>query len=155
VKDIRPEREARSPVRRILVPILAALLVAAACGGEEPRRRVNRPQQPGTIEIGGEAARDHGMVTVTSPQQPLSVTAGEFYFEPTLLAGSPGLEIQVQVAAAAGTAHSFTLPEQQVDAEIAGSASAPITVRFPDSGIVRFYCRYHRDRGMVGGLVAA
>jgi plastocyanin len=135
--------------------VLTALLAAAACGEEAPRRRTVRPQQAGTIEIDGEAAEDHGMYSLTGAET-LSLTANDFYFEPTLITGPPGLQFQVELVTSGDTPHTFTLPEQEIDQQITGPGGVPaFTVTMPASGTVRFFCTFHRDRGMLGGLIAA
>ena len=142
------------PARRILSLVAAAALAAPACGAEEPPRSVDAPQAPRTIEIDGEEARDHGAYGVTSFEQ-VALIANDFYFEPTLITGPPGLAIEINVTSNVATRHTFTLPEQRIDEEIAGSGSgAAFGVTIPETGTVKFFCRYHRGQGMLGGLTA-
>ena len=140
------------PARRSLALVAAASLVASACGGEEPRRVVDPPQAPRTIQIDGEEARDHGAYGVTSFEQ-VAVTANDFYFEPTLITGPPGLELELTVASDVAARHTFTLPDQGIDQEVAAEGVA-IAVTIPESGTVKFFCTYHRGQGMLGGLTA-
>ena len=123
------------------------------------RRRGVRPgraaQAPSTIEIEGEAANDRGTSSATGSEQ-IAVEAGSFYFSPTLITGPPGQQIELAVTAAGdGGTHNISLPEQSIDQDLTPTAGASLQVTMPTSGTVVFFCSFHRDRGMLGGLTAA
>ena len=133
--------------------LLVVMLLAAGCGGDEPAPRPQRVQQPGTIEIDGQSATDRGLYSATGSEE-VAVAAGNYFFEPTVITGSPGLELQLAVSAASGR-HNLTLEAQEVDEELPAGSTVRVSVTVPESGTLVFYCAYHRDRGMVGGLTAA
>jgi plastocyanin len=44
------------------------------------------------------------------------------------------------------------LPEQSVDQDTQAGKNATVTVTFPQSGVLEFFCKYHRSSGMAGEL---
>ena len=137
------------------VLFLALALVATACGDEVTAPRREPPQAPRTIEINGEAAADHGTASIAG-QDAATLVAGDFYFEPTVLTGEPGqvVQVAVRVVEAAEETHNLTLTEQEIDQDL-GSTDTTVELTFPRTGVVAFFCKYHRDRGMLGALAAA
>jgi plastocyanin len=79
---------------------------------------------------------------------------GVFYMEPTVLTGTPGqsLTIDLHNESQNGTLHNFSLTEQSIDKDVQASEEADVTVTFPQSGFVEFFCKYHRSNGMAGEL---
>jgi plastocyanin len=77
-----------------------------------------------------------------------------FYMEPTVLMGSPGqsLTIELKNESKNGTLHNFSLTEQSIDMDVQAEQSGSVTVTFPQSGFLEFFCKYHRTIGMVGEL---
>jgi plastocyanin len=147
-------------VRRIVgAGLLSLALVAVACGGggassggaASPTPASPTEAEGGTRQIAGEQANDHGSKDVSGEQE-ATLEADDFYFEPTVLVGSPGQQLTIEVENEGNVAHTFTIDEQGVDEELSPGGSATVTVTFPDSGQVVFYCRFHRSQGMLGAL---
>jgi hypothetical protein len=42
----------------------------------------------------------------------------------------------------------------ELDDDVDAGRKATVSVRFPKSGLLQFYCKYHKNLGMVGGLRA-
>lgn len=140
---------------RLLAPLFLLALIAAGCDGEEPSANGggDAPAE-GTIEIGGVTANDRGSYSVTDFEK-VAVEAGSFYFEPTVVTGPPGLQIELDfVTDGEQPNHNVTLEEQQIVEEIPPDSIVGVFVTIPESGSVAFYCEYHRDQGMAGGLTA-
>lgn len=137
---------------RLLPAVLALAVVAASCGPEpDPGPR---PQAPGTVLLEGEAATDRGSVDVAEGQD-VELEAGDFYFEPTVWLGGPGATALVRITNATQTQHNITLSDLGIDEEIGPGQTVEVELTFPSSGTTVFFCSYHRDRGMLGALVAA
>ena len=51
--------------------------------------------------------------------------------------------------------HNFTLGAQQVNDDIAGHKTVDAKVTMPASGVLSFWCAYHKNLGMVGGLLVS
>ena len=105
----------------------------------------------GQITINGDAANDHGSADV-SGQDEFELEADDFYFDPTTLNGEAGQTLKIELKNEGAAEHNFTLEDQDIDQDIEEGEDATVTVTFPDSGILEFYCKYHRSSGMVGQL---
>jgi len=82
---------------------------------------------------------------------------GGWAFSPTILVGAPGQRLELTVRSPVGSKiyeapHNFTLEEQGISVDIAPGEQATVTVEFPDSGSLTFYCRRHVDEGQAGLL---
>lgn len=147
-------------VARAAAVFVAVALVAVSCGEGDGKPR---GQAPNTVVLEGQVANDHGSVSI-EPEEELTLEMGDFYFEPTVLIGPPGgprdvaavdgIQVFLSVRSAGQSEHNLTIPDQEVDLDIAPGEEMQALVTFPDSGTVVFTCKYHRDRGMVGALVA-
>jgi len=87
----------------------------------------------------------------------VEVEMDDFYFGPTVLTGSPGqkLTIELKNESKAGTLHNFTLSDQNIDQDVQADQSTEVTVTFPQSGFLEFFCKYHKSSGMVGELTTS
>lgn len=130
---------------------LALLLVATACGGDEDPAPA--PQPPNTVALDGEVANDRGSAHVDAEGE-AALETGEFFFAPTVLTGAADLDAVLEVRNGGAVRHNLTLPELGIDEDLDPGAAATIAVTFPRSGSTLFFCRFHRDRGMLGTLVA-
>ena len=146
--------------RRIVgASALALALLAAACGrgggggggGSSPTEQGGAGQGGGTLTIAGEQANDHGSSDVAGESE-ARLEADDFYFEPTVLVGTAGQRLTIEVENEGSATHTFTIDEQGIDEELSPGGSATVTVTFPDSGQLVFYCRFHRGQGMLGAL---
>jgi plastocyanin len=104
-----------------------------------------------TVTIAGQEATAHGSTSVAGSDQ-LDVAVGDFFFEPTVLEGEAGQALTVNLSNEGDAPHTFTVDELQVDQELQPGDSGTVDVTFPDSGALVFYCRFHADGGMLGGL---
>jgi plastocyanin len=105
----------------------------------------------GTIPIGDDQANDHGESDVTGKDE-LKIEQDDFYFEPTVVAGSAGQSLKIELDNEGSVQHTFTIDDQSIDVAVDAGADATVDVTFPDSGIVEFYCRFHHGSGMAGEL---
>jgi len=110
----------------------------------------------GTITVGSDTANNHGSKEVDNVTS-VEVEMDDFYFEPTVLTGNPGqkLTIELKNESKAGTLHNFTLSDQNIDQDVQADQSTEVTVTFPQSGFLEFFCKYHKSSGMVGELTTS
>jgi plastocyanin len=108
----------------------------------------------GTIQIGNDQANDHGEADATG-QDELKVEQDDFYFEPTVITGTAGQALTIEVENEGSVQHTFTIDDQSIDVAVNPSENTKVDVTFPDSGTVEFYCRFHHGSGMAGGLKVA
>ena len=143
--------------RPFMLLILAMALVGAACGdnSSETETPGASGSEAGTqTTIGSEAANGHGSQDVSSMDE-FSLEVDDFYYEPTLLTGTAGQQLTIELDNEGTVEHNFSLDEQSISQDIEAGENASVSVTFPDSGALVFYCKYHRDQGMVGGLEVA
>jgi plastocyanin len=137
-------------MRSALAAACAVLILTAGCSGDDED---GRPAQPAnTVVLDGQVANDHGTGTVTASGERVTLEAGDFYFEPTVLTGPAGEAVFLQVVSGGPSLHNLSAGE--VDQDVASGQSMEVELTFPDSGTLVFACKYHRDRGMAGALVA-
>jgi plastocyanin len=124
------------------------LLIAAGCGGGS-----EEGAEGGTTTVAGVAASDHG-TTDAAGEEELKVELDDNYFEPTVIKGSPGQSLKLELENEGQAEHNFTLEDQGIDQDVEASEEAEVTVTIPESGEVSFYCKYHKSLGMAGALTS-
>jgi plastocyanin len=125
-----------------LVLLVALTLVAAACGGDE---------EGASTTVGGQKTNDHGSQDVAGESE-LDLELDDFYFEPTVLTGNAGETLKLDLENEGDTEHNFSLTDQGIDQDVEAGEKAEVSVTFPDSGTLVFFCKYHQDMGMRGAL---
>ena len=111
----------------------------------------------GTITIGSDQANDHGTEDV-SGMSSFELEADNddgFYFKPTVLTGSANQSLTLEIKNEGTAEHNFTIGSLGVNVNIQPGQSQEVTVKFPGSGTVEFYCSFHRSLGMAGELQVA
>jgi len=109
------------------------------------------PSAGGQRVIAGLTFSDHGLQDVRGRSE-VTMTAGDFYFEPTFLRGDPGQRVRLQITNRSDTQHNFTQNEQRIDQDIEPGGTATVEVEFTPGQAVRFYCKFFLDQGMNGLL---
>ncbi|HZD79108.1 MAG TPA: cupredoxin domain-containing protein [Actinomycetota bacterium] len=105
----------------------------------------------GTITIGGQRANDHGTKDVSAQGQ-LEVQMNDFYFDPTIVKGTPGEQVTIELKNESGVLHNFSIQGQSIDQDVSPGEHQTVTVTIPQSGQAVFFCKYHQSLGMVGAL---
>jgi plastocyanin len=123
------------------------LLIALMLVGRGMRRR----RRGASATVGGQKANDHGSQDVAGDSE-LDLELDDFYFEPTVLTGSAGETLTLDLENEGDTEHNFSLTDQGIDQDVGAGEKAEVNVTFPDSGTLVFFCKYHQDMGMRGAL---
>ena len=90
---------------------------------------------------------------IVSEESAVTITLEEFSFEPTIIAGEPGQELKVFLVNEGDGPHTFTLDDLDVHVALRRGQNGEATVSIaPGDSPTLFYCRFHRDQGMVGVL---
>ena len=118
--------------------IVIALAVLTSCGGGGSTAK----------SAGSPSFNNHGTKTVSGAT--IDVEADNYYFEPSVIRGTPGQKITVNLKNNSGTQHNFTVKEQNVNVDLDAHGTKTATITIPSSGSVSFYCEYHQARGMAG-----
>ncbi len=133
----------------LLTAALVLLLAVAACGGYGDDKSEGGE---GTTTIGGVATEVHGTKDVSGETGKVEVEMYDDFFEPTVLKGTPGQKVTIELVNEGKEAHTFTVTEQSVDQEVQPGDEAEADVTFPESGELTFICKFHESSGMVGAL---
>jgi plastocyanin len=136
---------------KVAVLVLALAFVAAACGGGGGASGGGKEsEEGGTITIGSDTANDHGTKRVSGGS--LEVEQDDFYFEPTIIDGKAGQTVKLELKNEGKNLHNFSIASQGIDQDVNPDGSATVTVTFPKSGVLEFFCKFHRAQGMAGEL---
>ncbi len=140
------------------LPIVAAallLLLAPGCGGYGNNNKSGGEEGTPTT-ISGVETESHGTKDVSGMSgEKVEIELYDNFFEPTVLKGTPGLKVTIELKNEGETAHTFTISEQSVDQQVEPGDEAEVEVTFPKSGTLTFVCRFHQSSGMVGELEAS
>src|SRR4029079_12976222 len=75
--------------------------------------------------------------------------------EPTVIEGKPGEKVTLELKNEGQNEHSFTVDSQGIDKDVQPGDEAEVTVMIPKSGVVSFYCKFHKSEGMAGALAVS
>jgi plastocyanin len=73
-------------------------------------------------------------------------------FSPTILVGSAEEQIDLVIQNQTPTPHNFSTVDGRVDREVATSKSITVSVTFPRTGYLFFFCKYHLQDQQIGAL---
>jgi plastocyanin len=140
----------------VIVAACLLLLAAAGCGSSSSSSSGGTTTEEssgggGQKTIAGVQANDHGTKAVEDSGK-TEVEMDDFYFKPTVLEGKPGQTVTLELKNEGQTEHSFTIDSQNVDQELGAGEEAEVDVTIPKSGVVSFYCKFHKTSGMAGAL---
>src|SRR5205809_4569147 len=104
-------------ITRIPMPAAALVLILAlaACGGSSKSKESEKAT---TTTIGGQAVESHGTKDVSGETGKVEIEMYDYYFEPTVLKGTPGQKVKLELKNEGNNAHTFTVSEQSVDQEV-------------------------------------
>jgi plastocyanin len=140
----------------VIVAACLLLLAVAGCGSSSSSSSGGTTTAEsggggGQKTIAGVQANDHGKKAVEDRGK-TEVELDDFYFKPTVLEGKPGQTVTLELKNEGQTEHSFTIDSQNVDQELGPGEEAEVDVTIPKSGVVSFYCKFHKSSGMAGAL---
>jgi plastocyanin len=105
------------------------------------------------VQLGSLTFNNHGLQDAKGKDE-FELEVDDFYFEPTFIQGNPGQKLELEIENEGKVEHNFSLEAQQIDQNIAPDGKIEVDVTFPQSGVVRFYCKFHAGQGMNGELLA-
>jgi plastocyanin len=108
----------------------------------------------GQKTIAGVMANDHGTKTASSSGK-TEIELDDYYFNPTVIEGKAGQKVKLELKNEGKVEHSFTVSSEKIDKTLAPGTSADVTVTIPKSGVVSFYCKFHKSSGMAGALAVS
>lgn len=135
-----------------LVLLSALVLASAACGGDS---NGGDESEGGQKMIAGVEANDHGEQDVSGETGKVEIELDDDYFEPTVLKGTPGQKVTLELKNEGNAEHNMSIADQNVDQDVEPGSEAEVEVTFPQSGELSFVCKYHESAGMAGALVVS
>ena len=139
----------------VIVACALLVLAAAGCGSSSSSSSGGTTSGEsgggGQKTIAGVNANNHGTKTVEGNAK-TEVELDDYYFKPTVLEGKPGQKVTLEVKNEGKTVHSFTIDAQGIDQDVQPGEQAEVSVTIPKSGMVSFYCKFHKSSGMAGAL---
>lgn len=142
--------------RRIVLGAIAAAMLLAACGGGGSNGGGSNGGSAGAtgggsegLTIGGITANDHGSKDISGASS-VELEADDFYFAPTVLQGSAGQTVTIELKNEGGVRHNLTIESLGIDQDVEPGESAEVEVTLPQTGTLGFFCKYHQRSGMVG-----
>ncbi len=143
------------------------LLVASGCSSapdqsvpqpaaaKEPRAAASPAPSPvaQARELGGVIYLDNGTKDVDGKDRQ-KVKLFDSSYEPTFLRAEPGTQIKLRLSNEGSQLHNVSIPSMNIDEDVPpGGPAVAITVTFPTTGAVPFFCKIHTDQGMKGQLL--
>ena len=129
------------------------MVVLAACGSDSDGGNSgdsgDGKDGKAPVTLAG-AVNDHGSKDATG-KSGLEVEADDFYFGPSFIKAAAGQSLKLELHNEGTTPHTFTV-EGGVDEELAPDATKTVTVTAPASGVLVYFCRFHRSQGMQGAV---
>jgi plastocyanin len=134
----------------VAAPLMALVLALGGCGGGDD----------GAADGGGGAYGGGSPATTSSVAGGMDVSGMTMVdvvmqddaFAPSVLRGTPGQSITIDLDNTGAQEHNFSLEDQDVDTDVEPGGTATVTVTFPQSGTLGFDCEYHQAQGMTGSL---
>jgi plastocyanin len=139
-------------MRRALIGAAVLVMLALLAAGCGSKKSESGESEGGKKTIAGVSANDHGTKSVG---QKAEVELDDFYFEPTVLTGTAGAKVTLELKNEGGTEHNLSIDSQNVDQDVEAGETKTVTVTIPQSGQLSFYCKYHKSMGMAGALQAS
>lgn len=141
------------PIALAGVPMAAAPAAQATpAAAPTPAAGAAAGEEGGSLTLGQFTYSNHGMQSVAGMSE-LTMEADSFYFEPTFLGGTPGQRLRLEIENESDALHNFSITAQGIDRDLPAHGSVDVEVTFPQSGAVRFFCKYHVPAGMNGQLL--
>jgi plastocyanin len=137
-----------------------ALIMLAACSSSSSTaaQTSGSSSSSGKITIGSDQANDHGTEDATGKAtfeiEATNDTSG-YFFKPTILQGSGGQSITLEIKNDGSVPHNFSITSMNVNVTVQPGASQEVKVTFPQTGTVEYFCSFHHALGMAGELQVA
>jgi plastocyanin len=139
-------------VPKALIAIVVLALAAGGCSkksSEEKGKSSSKPPVTLSGIVNNQGAKD---LSSKGSSIDVEVEQDDFYFAPTFIKAAPGATVKIEVANEGKTQHTFTIDALGVDQALNPDEKKDVTITLPTAGVVNFYCRFHRPRGMQGAF---
>jgi plastocyanin len=148
-------------VRRSLLSLAVLVLAATACSkssvsdlaSSSPRTSPSAAPAKAPVTLPGKV-NNHGTKDLTAAGMTVSleIEQDNFYFAPTFVKTKPGAKVTVKLKNEGTAPHTFTVDSARVDETLKPDQTRNVAATLPSSGVVTFYCKFHRAQGMQGAF---
>jgi plastocyanin len=139
-------------MKRFALLLLLLPALAAACGsGYGSKSSSPSTTTAATTSSSTPTMNQHGTKSVVGASS-VSVQMNNFYFSPTVIKGSPGQKLTLNLSNQGTVTHNFSLTSAGISQDVPVGKTVSVQVTFPKSGAVTFFCRFHKASGMAGEL---
>jgi plastocyanin len=139
-------------VKRFALLLLLIPALAACGGGKKSTTSANSSTVPPTSTSATTPKMNKHGVKDVSGMSSLEVEMDDYYFSPTVIKGKPGQKLTLDFSNHGTVEHNFTITSQGLNKDVEPKKTASVQVTLPKSGVLVFYCKYHKTLGMVGEL---
>lgn len=129
---------------RVAIFLLVAGLALGACGGS------GGGGSGGSSNAGGGGGATGKTATISGSN--IEIKLEDNFFSPSTLVGKPGQKVTIELDNEGSAEHNFSLDSQKIDQNVQSGDKAEVTVTLPKSGVLPFYCEFHKSIGMTGQL---
>jgi plastocyanin len=125
--------------------VVTAALLLTACGSSKKSSSTSSaaPASTSSTPSTGSAAKSKELELYN------------FRFSPKAVAvNPPGQKLKLELKNEGNVEHNFTVDSLHIDKDVPAGKTNTVTVTGPKSGVVTFYCKYHKAKGMTGAFLA-
>jgi plastocyanin len=147
-----------SSVAAVALITLAACSSTSSTAAPASGSSSSSSSDSGKITIGSDQANDHGTENAsgkTTFEIEASNDSSGYFFKPTILQGSGGQSITLEIKNDGSVPHNFSITSMNVNVTVEPGASQEVKVTFPQTGTVEYFCSFHHALGMAGELSVA
>jgi plastocyanin len=151
-------------VKRALLLVVVIVLVASGCGDDDGSSASGGASASGSgsasaaeadapVKLSGKV-NNHGDIDVTNDGDTAEVVMelDDFYLGPTFVKGAPGQTVTVELENEGEADHTFTIDSLSIDETLSPGDTKEVDVKLPESGVLAYYCRFHKVQGMQGAF---
>lgn len=141
--------------------IATAALVTTACSPQSAPQPAQTSRTPtaetrkqgpaigSKVRVAGLTANYHGSRNIVGDRT-VTVVMEDGYFVPTVIKGSPGQKITLQIENKAKEPHMFAVDGRYIKLQVPPGQRWPVPITLPKSGNLSFYSQAHWREGMAG-----
>jgi plastocyanin len=143
--------------RTVVALAAVAVMVIAGCGSSDKKDDVASGSGGSLSQMAGLSGKvnDKGSKTVTGSSASVDVDLEDFAFSPTFMKVDAGAKVTVNLKNTGKAPHTFTVDGTDVDTQVAPGKTGTATVTAPKSGVVAYFCKFHKGQGMQGAAVVS
>jgi plastocyanin len=135
-----------------LALVATVALIVGGCSSSKKTEETSTGGAP--VSISGKV-NDHGTSdqTASGSVPRVEMELDDNYFGPTYVKVQPGATVTFELRNEGSRQHTLTT-DDGVDTAVDPDGTGEAVVTAPESGQLVFYCRFHRNTGMQGAIVA-